>query len=538
MFEKIYLKDSNLRPHLEAPFLKEREDFVSRMEGRGYCVRCQQMVASYLLFAVKYLGLKDNDRSPVALMPIWEMGQAYLQKRLASKRRKNSSPDVDTKYVDQIHYTITWLKEIGMLDEQYNDSSVILNQLMVKDFYKLKHLVSPLLAERLSYLQHLHDTGYERTTIREAAEMQLVVIEMLNLTSHRPVHADEVNNAFVKWDSIERGHHRPHAARSRTKFFNVAFNWLRHAGMLVEERKTVHEKGKIDSYSHWLLYEKGLSMATISRRVMELTHLTEYLHSLNKSIGDLSPAVVDGYISQRSKDGCNRRSISTIVTGLRDFLRYASICQWTNHDFSGSIRGPRLFPHEGIPYAPEWDEVKRLVGYYDGKDSVSIRNHAVMLLLAVYGLRTSEVAELKLGDIDWENDTMVINHKKRGRSMLYPLFPEVGNAIVRYLREARNNDIDDRHLFLTTMAPYHGVSRSIIYLIVANAYKGIGVSVKHIGGHSLRHACASMLVNTGHTLKTVSDVLGHRSLDSTREYAKMDLASLSVVAEMNWEGLI
>ena len=121
MFEKIYLKDSNLRPHLDAPFLKEREDFVSRMVGRGYCVRYQQMVASYLLFAVKYLGLKDNDRSPVALMPIWEMGQAYRQKRLASKRRKNSSPDVDTKYVDQIHYTITWLKEIGMLDEQYND---------------------------------------------------------------------------------------------------------------------------------------------------------------------------------------------------------------------------------------------------------------------------------------------------------------------------------------------------------------------------------------------------------------------------------
>lgn len=538
MFEKIYLKDSNLRQHLEAPLLKERENFVSRMERRGYCVRYQQMVASYLLFAVKYLGLKDNDRSPVALMSIWEMGSAYRQNRLASKRRKNPSPDVDTKYDDQIYYTITWLKEIGMLDKLYNDSSTILNQLIVKDFYKLKHLTSPLLAERLSYLQHLYDTGYARTTIREAAEMQLVVIEMLNLTSHRPVHTVEINNAFIKWDSIERGNHRAHAVKARKKFFNVAYNWLRHVGMLVEERKTVHEKSKIDSYVHWLFYEKGLSMATISHREMELAHLTQYLHSLNKSIGDLSPVVVDGYISKRSKDGCNRRSMSTIVTCLRDFLRYASICKWTTHDFSGSIHGPRLFPHEGIPYAPEWDVVKKLVAYYGGKDVVSIRNHAIILLLAVYGLRTCEVAGLKLGDIDWKNDTMVVNHKKRGRPMLYPLFPEVGNAIVRYLREARNNDIDDRHLFLTATAPYHGVSRSIVYMTVANAYKGIGASVKHIGGHSLRHACASMLVNTGHPLKTVSDVLGHRSLDSTREYAKMDLTSLSVVAEMNWEGLI
>lgn len=75
-------------------------------------------------------------------------------------------------------------------------------------------------------------------------------------------------------------------------------------------------------------------------------------------------------------------------------------------------------------------------------------------------------------------------------------------------------------------------------MIVANAYKGIGASAKHVGGHSLRHACASKLINSGLSLKTVSDVLGHRSLDSTRVYTKIDLASLSVVSDMNWEGLI
>ena len=65
MLNKIYLKDSNLRPHLEAPLLKEREKFVSHIAQRGYCLRYQQMVAEYLLFAVRYLGLKDEDHSPV-----------------------------------------------------------------------------------------------------------------------------------------------------------------------------------------------------------------------------------------------------------------------------------------------------------------------------------------------------------------------------------------------------------------------------------------------------------------------------------------
>lgn len=130
MFEKVYQKAFYLRPHLEAPFLKEREAFVSRLASRGFCVRYQQMVAGYLLFAVQYLGLTDNDHTPVCVKAIWEMGQAYRQMRLSSKRRKNQSADVDTKYQDQIFYTVSWLGKIGMLDSIYSAPDNILNKLM------------------------------------------------------------------------------------------------------------------------------------------------------------------------------------------------------------------------------------------------------------------------------------------------------------------------------------------------------------------------------------------------------------------------
>ena len=144
------------------------------------------MVAEYLLYAVQHLCLKDGDCTPVGLPAIWEMGQSYHRERLASKRRKNYAPDVDTKYKDQLFFTVTWLKEIGRLDSIYSDSDNILNQLMVKDFYRLKYLCAPLLTERLSYLRMMQNSGYSlRTTIREAAEMQLVVIEMLRLTHNR-----------------------------------------------------------------------------------------------------------------------------------------------------------------------------------------------------------------------------------------------------------------------------------------------------------------------------------------------------------------
>lgn len=539
MFNKIYLKDSNLRPHLEAPLLKEREKFVSHIAQRGYCLRYQQMVAEYLLFAVRYLGLKDEDHSPVNLSSIWEMGQAFRQARLISTRRKNFNSDVDTKYTDQMFYTVTWLKEIDMLDHLYCDSNVILNKLMVKDYYRLKYLSAPLLNERESYLKQLLTEGYcLKTTIREAAEMQLVIIEMLNLTTARPIHISEIDSAFSKWDSLNRGHHCAHSEKARKQFYNVAFAWLHHAGMLKGKSNTVYEKDKIDDYCQWLHHEKGLTSETISGRMAELYHLTEYLHKIGESVESCSPSIIDGYLSHRSNEGCNRRSIASIVTCLRDFFRYAAIRQWTITDFSNTIHGPRLFSHENIPYAPDWEVVEKLVEYYDGTDATSIRNRAIILLLVVYGLRTTEVAELRLGDIDWINDTIVINHKKRGRSLSYPLLPEVGNAIVKYLRNVRRNDWNDRHLFLTMTAPIRGINRDIIYMIVANAYKGIGASAKHVGGHSLRHACASKLINSGLSLKTVSDVLGHRSLDSTRVYTKIDLASSSVVSDMNWEGLI
>lgn len=538
MFDKIYLKDSNLRPHLEAPLLKERIRFVSSIAERGYCLRYQQMVAEYLLFAVRHLGLKDNDHTPIALVAIWEMGHAFHKARLSSKKRKNLSPDVDTKFKDQMCYTVTWLNGLNMLENIYNDSQNILNRLITESYYKLKHFSAPLLAERVSYLQYLYDSGYCHATIREAAEKQLVVMEMLNLVNFRPVSVSEINTALVRWDSIDRGNHRAHAPKGRRTFRTIAFNWLRHTGMLVAEEAVVFESAKIDDYCQWLFNEKGLADGTISERKVELARMTNHILSNKKSLDAISPVDIDEYLGQRSKNGCSRYTISNIVTCLRDFFHYAYICRWTETDLSRSIHGPRLFSHERLPYAPDWDIVKKLVAYYDGDNGTAIRNHAIMLLLATYGLRTGEIADMRLGDIDWDNDTIVVNHKKRGRSMRYPLSPEAGNAIVRYLQEVRQNECKDRHVFLTMSAPYHGITRCIIYNIVANAYKNTGFSAKHYGGHSLRHACASKLVNSGHSLKCVSDVLGHRSMESTRAYTKLDIANLSVVAEMNWEGLI
>ncbi len=115
--------------------------------------------------------------------------------------------------------------------------------------------------------------------------------------------------------------------------------------------------------------------------------------------------------------------------------------------------------------------------------------------------------------------------------------PVVGNAIIHYLRTVRPRS-SFREVFLTLTPPYRPISRGTIYSLISRRLAQIGVNTRHIGPHSLRHACASHLVSENFTLKEIGDHLGHRSPSSTRIYAKVDLQGLRQVADFNLGGII
>lgn len=119
-----------------------------------------------------------------------------------------------------------------------------------------------------------------------------------------------------------------------------------------------------------------------------------------------------------------------------------------------------------------------------------------------------------------------------------PLDRTVAGLLSDYLLNGRKNTMGREHLFLALCMPYEAITRGVVYNLVASAYKGLDIKIRHRGGHSLRHACASHLVNNGGTLKDASDLLGHRLFDTTRIYAKVDLKRLQEVAKMDWEGLL
>ena len=238
-----------------------------------------------------------------------------------------------------------------------------------------------------------------------------------------------------------------------------------------------------------------------------------------------------------SRRGYCRRSLATVASELRSFIRFARQEGWCRHINPEAIDGPRIYRLESIPAGPSWEEVKQLIGSADTDRPVDVRDLPILMLFATYGLRAAEVANLRLEDLDWQRSQIRIQHAKNHRTQVFPLVPTVGNAILRYLRLGRPR-CDFREVFINLTPPIKPISRGSLHHVVAGRMRTVGIRCLHDGPHSLRHACATHLLAEGFSMKHVGDQLGHISSKSTSTYAKVDLNQLRIVAEFNFGGVL
>jgi site-specific recombinase XerD len=222
---------------------------------------------------------------------------------------------------------------------------------------------------------------------------------------------------------------------------------------------------------------------------------------------------------------------------LRRFSRYAYEQGWWRRDLAPLILAPRLFRQENLPLGPAWTDVRRLIAASDGDTRLHLRNRAILLLLSVYGLRSGEVRGLRLEDLDWTRRILRVRRSKTACVQEQPLTTATGKAIQRYLKKARP-ECDRKELFLTLHAPFRRLSAGALYHLTGSLLQRLDIASPKRGPHSLRHASATYLLNSGFSLKAVGDHLGHRSLGTTQIYAKVDLAGLRAVAAFDLGGLL
>jgi integrase len=155
--------------------------------------------------------------------------------------------------------------------------------------------------------------------------------------------------------------------------------------------------------------------------------------------------------------------------------------------------------------------------------------------MARLGVRTGEVRQLKLDDVDWITGVIHVRLGKSRRERTLPLFEDLGQALGNYLRQERPKSIN-RSIFLTKLPPYRPLACSTtITKIARRILSQAGIAGPHLGAHRLRHTLATNLVRSGSSFKEVADVLGHRSLRSTGIYAKLDERCLGEIA-LPWPG--
>ena len=245
-----------------------------------------------------------------------------------------------------------------------------------------------------------------------------------------------------------------------------------------------------------------------------------------RGLSGLTAGDVEAYIQIKSKEN-KRQSLQHVVAHLRAFLRYCA-----DHGEAPAglhvIDTPRVYRGELPPRALDWTVVRRLLASIRRSDPRGKRDYAILHLMAFYGLRPSEVAALRLDSIDWEDGTLTVQQRKTRSVLMLPLAERTLDILRSYLAARPSSDLPQ--LFLRVRSPIVALKHYGVIDVFTYRVKKSGLPINGASSYSLRHAFAMRLLSRGVGIKAIGDLLGHRSLEATCVYLRIEVDKLRTVA--------
>ncbi len=265
-----------------------------------------------------------------------------------------------------------------------------------------------------------------------------------------------------------------------------------------------------------------------------------YCHYESQSKGFLD------YLSQRKLDDiemltlktCNEyittfagysyKTVEQNVCSLRYFLRFLNATGKVPNTISDSIHMPKMSKLARIPSVWSEEDLRLLLAIIDRNSPIGKRDYAMILCACLLGLRSMDIKGLVFDNFDWNSRKLSFVQHKTGKQLSLPIPDVAGWAIIDYIRNGRPKFYDTKVIFIKHMPPFDTISdNNHLEGIILHYMNKAGIRKTHKSGfHSLRHSAASMMLEAGTQLPTITEILGHSSTDITSVYLKTDIERL------------
>lgn len=284
-------------------------------------------------------------------------------------------------------------------------------------------------------------------------------------------------------------------------------------------------KQRMDAFTEYCkAIEYAVSTQKSYRRTAE--NLLNYLEARNIPLEALNANTLTDFV--KTLLGYSYKMVEFVLCGTRAFLRFLYSENYLLIDWSGALPNIQTRKQTRIPSVWNPDDLKKLISVIDRGNPCGKRDYAMILLVALLGLRSIDVKRLTFENFNWNDNYLEFSQSKTSAPVRLPLLRDVGWAVIDYLQNGRPIS-ESSYVFLRHVAPLEPFSDDdhlhhmiMKYIRLAK----IRISNKKVGMHSLRHTLATTLLEQHQPIEIIADILGHQSVESTPTYLKSSLSLL------------
>ncbi len=275
-------------------------------------------------------------------------------------------------------------------------------------------------------------------------------------------------------------------------------------------------------YKNYLILEKSLSGNTVDAYLSDIHRFFEYLElqHVEKPLSEITAKDIRSFINFIAELEMSANSQARILSGVKSFFRFLFFQDKIANDPSELIEAPKIGRKLPVVLSPV--EIEKLISAIDLSSETGIRNVAIIETLYGSGLRVSELINLRITDLHFNQDFLKVTGKG-DKERLVPVSGKSKQAIVNYVNDYRNtlnvHYADENILFLNRRGKK--MTRVMVFTIIKQLAQKADIT-KNISPHTFRHSFATHLIEGGADLRAIQDMLGHQSITTTEIYTHLD----------------